>query len=196
LDPETSVLYVGSATEPRVLQLVQDPRRCSGADYCGDLRLLPETALHGLSLVKPPWGRITAIDLNTGDHAWAIPNGPTPDAVKNNPALAGVNLPRTGTAGVAGLLVTKTLLFAGAGGLHGSIPPRQGNPYLLAIDKKTGEVIWELKLPDDLRPSGIPMTYMIEGRQYLLVAASATKRAAGVERPGELLVFALPGGAN
>ena len=125
-----------------------------------------------------------------------IPNGPTPDAVKNNPVLAGVNLPRTGTASVSGLLVTKTLLFSGAGGLHGSIPPRQGNPYLLAIDKKTGEVIWELKLPDDLRPSGIPMTYMIQGRQYLLVAASATKKAAGVDRAGELLVFALSGPAS
>jgi glucose dehydrogenase len=87
-------------------------------------------------------------------------------------------------------------LFSGAAGLHGSIPPRQGNPYLLAIDKKTGEVIWELKLPDDLRPSGIPMTYMVRGKQYLLVAASATMRAAGVDRPGELLVFALPGAAN
>jgi quinoprotein glucose dehydrogenase len=85
-----------------------------------------------------------------------IANGPTPDAVRNNPALAGVNLPRTGTASISGLLVTKTLLFSGAGGLHGSIPPRQGNPYLLAIDKQTGEVIAELKLPDDLRPSGVP----------------------------------------
>jgi len=193
LDPEFGVLYVGSATEPRVLQLVRDARRCNGADFCGDLRLLPESSLHGLSLVKPPWGRITAIDLNTGEHVWMIPNGPTPDAVKNNPALAGVSLPRTGTASISGLLVTKTLLFSGAGGLHGSIPPRQGNPYLLAIDKKTGEVIWELKLPDDLRPSGVPMTYMVRGKQYLLVAASATARATGVDRPGELLIFALPG---
>jgi quinoprotein glucose dehydrogenase len=125
-----------------------------------------------------------------------IPNGPTPEAVKVNPVLAGVKLPRTGTASVSGLLVTKTLLFSGAGGLHGSIPPRQGNPYLLAIDKKTGEVISELKLPDDLRPSGIPMTYMIQGRQYILVAASATKKAAGVDRAGELLVFALSGPAS
>jgi quinoprotein glucose dehydrogenase len=196
LDPETGILYVGSATEPRLLQLVDDPKRCSGASYCGDLRYFPDKYLHGLSLVKPPWGRITAIDLNTGGHVWMIPNGPTPEAVRNNPALAGVNLPRTGTASVSGLLVTKTLLFSGAGGLHGSIPPRQGNPYLLAIDKKTGEAVWELKLPDDLRPSGIPMTYMVQGKQYLLVAASATTRAAGVERAGELLVFALPGSAN
>jgi quinoprotein glucose dehydrogenase len=196
LDPETGVLYVGSATEPRTLQLVRDSRRCNGADYCGDVKVLPDTYLHGLSLVKPPWGRVTAIDLNTGDRMWAIPNGPTPDAVTHNPALAGVSLQRTGTASASGLLATKTLLFSGAAGLHSSIPPRQGNPYLLAIDKKTGEVIWELKLPDDLRPSGVPMTYMIQGKQYLLVAASATMRAAGVDRAGELLVFALPGPAN
>jgi hypothetical protein len=121
-----------------------------------------------------------------------IPNGPTPDAVRRNPALAGVDLPRTGTASVSGLLVTKTLLFSGAGGLHSSIPKSQGNPYLLAIDKKTGEVVWELKLADDLRPAGVPMTYAIQGKQYLVVAASATMKAAGMERAGELLAYTLP----
>jgi quinoprotein glucose dehydrogenase len=138
LDPETGYLYVGSANEPRLLQIRQDPKRCIGADYCGEQRYFPETYLHGLPLVRPPWGRITAIDLNTGEHAWMIPNGPATEEVKNNPVLKGVALPRTGTASNSGLLVTKTLLFAGAGGLHGSIPPRQGHPLLLAIDKKTG----------------------------------------------------------
>jgi quinoprotein glucose dehydrogenase len=192
LDPETGYLYVGSANEPRLLQIRQDPKRCGGADFCGDQRFFPEAELHGLPLVKPPWGHITAIDLNTGEHAWRIPNGPTTDAVKNNPVLKGVDLPRAGTASASGLLVTKTLLFAGAGGLHTSIPPRQGNPLLLAIDKKTGEVVYELRLPDGLRPSGVPMTYMVRGRQFIALAASATTRAAGIDRAGELLAFALP----
>lgn len=199
VDPETGYLYVGSSNEPRIFQLIHDPQRCA-ADYCGDQRYFPESYLDGLPLVKPPWGRISAIDLNTGDHVWMIPNGPTPDYVKNHPALKGVDLPRTGSATAAGILVTKTLLIAGSSGLHSSIPPRQGSPILLVADKKTGDLITEIAMPDGLRPSGIPMTYQANGKQYIVVAGSATRRAAGVELPGELVAFSLsnvpvPGGS-
>jgi quinoprotein glucose dehydrogenase len=126
----------------------------------------------GLPLLKPPYGRITAIDLNTGDHAWMIPNGETPDDIKNNPALKGIDTSKFGGPNKAPLLVTKTLLFAGGGTLF------------RAIDKKTGAVIAEMKLPGN--DSGGPMTYMMNGRQYIVVAISSR------ESGPELIAFALP----
>jgi quinoprotein glucose dehydrogenase len=191
VDPETGTLFIGSATTPRVLEIQHDPKR-SDMEYTGDSRYVASTFPHGLSLVKPPWGRITAVDLNTGDNLWVVPNGDTPDAVKNNPAVAGVNIPRMGTADASGLLVTKTLLFSGASGLHPSLPPGQGAPYLLAIDKTTGALIHQLKLPDDLRPTGIPMTYLVAGKQYIVVAAGLAPPAARETRAGELIALTLP----
>ena len=138
-----------------------------------------------LPLIKPPWGRITAIDLNTGDHVWMIANADTPDSIKNHPALKGLNIPRTGTAEHAGLLLTKTLLFAGEGpGLMGTTASLgAGGPMFRAIDKKTGEIVWEFKLPGN--QSGVPMTYMINGKQYIAVAVGAQ----GV--PAQLVALAL-----
>jgi quinoprotein glucose dehydrogenase len=114
------------------------------------------------------------------------PNADTPESIKNHPALKGLTIPRTGTPERAGILITKTLLFAGegaasfaiAGTLHG------GGPMFRAFDKKTGEVISELKLPSN--QSGIPMTYMLNGKQYIVVAVSTTAQ------PSELVALALP----
>jgi quinoprotein glucose dehydrogenase len=125
--------------------------------------------------VKPPWGRITAIDMNTGEHRFMVPNGDTPDDVKDNPALAGVSLPPTGKPTRALLLVTKTLLFAGEG--YG------GDPILRAYDKATGEVVAELPLPG--AASGKPMTYQVNGKQYIVLAV-------GRDQPAELVALALP----
>src|SRR5207244_9954910 len=72
--------------------------------------------VQGLPLIKPPYGRITAIDLNKGDLVWQIAHGDTPDNIKNHPALKGLNIPRTGRPGRIGVLPTKTLLIAGEGG--------------------------------------------------------------------------------
>ena len=191
IDPETGFLYVGSATAPRVLTMTHNSER-SAMDYRGSSRWIPDTFPQGLSLVKPPWGRITAFDLNTGDQLWVIPNGDTPEEVKNHPALRGVQLPRTGSADASGLLVTKTLLFSGSSGLHASLPRGQGRPHLLAIDKKTGEVILEYLLPDGLRPTGVPMTYMVGGKQYIVVASGAAPPATTESVPGELLALTLP----
>jgi quinoprotein glucose dehydrogenase len=125
----------------------------------------------GLPLIKPPYGRITAIDLNSGDHVWMAPNGEAPDWIRNHPALKGVDLPRTGRYEHAGLMVTRTLLFAGEGSGLFAVPPGSGGPMFRAHDKKTGEIISEFKLPAN--QSGIPMTYLANGRQYIVVAVGA-----------------------
>ena len=125
----------------------------------------------GLPMVKPPWGRITAIDLNAGDIKWQVANGEAPDWVKNHPALKGVTLPRTGRYEHVGLMVTKTLLFAGEGSGLFAVPPGSGGPMFRAHDKMTGEIISEFTLPAN--QSGIPMTYMVNGRQLIVLAVGA-----------------------
>ena len=143
-----------------------------------------EMGPQGLPLTKGPYGRITAINLNSGEHVWMIPNGETPDCIKNHPALKGVNIPKTGKAERSGIMVTKTLVFAGEGaGLH-SVPAWGGGPMFRALDKKTGQILWEFKLPSN--QSGVPMTYMIKDRQYIAVAVG------GRNQPAELVALALP----
>jgi quinoprotein glucose dehydrogenase len=134
----------------------------------------------GLPLVKPPWGRITAIDLKTGDHLWMVPNGDTPDEVKNHPALRGRNIPNTGKSVRGGTLVTRTLLFAG------TAEPNQlsGEPLLRAYDKRTGARIATIDLP--AIATGVPMTYLHNGKQYIVVAVGARNH------PGELVALTLP----
>ena len=121
----------------------------------------PPTTVFGLPLLKPPYGRINAIDLKTGERLWMVPHGNTPDAIKNNPKLQGVQIPNTGvpTKGT-GLLVTSTLLFGGEGG---------NNPVLRAWNKMTGAVVAEIRLPGPT--TGFPVTYTKAGRQYIAVAA-------------------------
>ena len=182
-DPETGILYVPSATNVWAISVRNDPRR-STINYVGGGRgSSSDTRPQGLPLVKPPWGRITAIDLNSGDHLWMIANGPAPAYVQNHPALKGIDLSNVGSSDTSGLLVTKTLLFAGQGcGLHG-VPPGSGGPWFSAIDKKTGDVVSRMKLPAN--QCGLPMTYMVDGRQYIVVAVGA----AGI--PAELVALSL-----
>ena len=137
----------------------------------------------GIPIVKPPWGRITAIDLNTGDHVWMAPNGEPPDCIENHPALQGVELSNTGKPERSGIMVTKTLVFAGEGsGLR--YVSWAGGPIFRAYDKMTGEIVWEFELPGN--QTGNPMTYMIDGRQYIVVAVGARNQ------PAELVALALP----
>jgi quinoprotein glucose dehydrogenase len=135
-------------------------------------------------MVKPPWGRITAIDLNAGEIKWIVPNGDAPEWVKNHPALKGVNLPKTGRYEHAGILVTKTLVFAGEGSGLFAVPPGSGGPMFRAYDKLTGEVVSEFRLPAN--QSGVPMTYMAGGKQFIVLAVSA------VGAPSEFVALALP----
>jgi len=167
-DPETGMLYVSSVTFAAPVALARDSR--SDMDYSGQYALR-NVGPQGLPLAKPPWGRITAIDLNSGEHVWMIPNGSTPEFVKRHPALAGVDLSRTGNPEHAPILVTKTLLFTADGGGMYAMPPGSGGPMFRALDKRTGKVLFEMKLPANV--TGAPMTYMLNGVQYLAMAIGA-----------------------
>ncbi len=192
LDPDTGMLYVYSHTLLRVLSMAADPKRSDmnyistgGGDDSG-----PGLTVQGLPLVKPPWGRITAIDLNKGEIAWQIAHGETPDTVKNHPALKGLNIPRTGRPGGAGgssggigTLTTKTLVIAGEGGAF-TTPNGQRGAMLRAYDKATGKEVGAVYMPG--AQTGSPMTYMLNGRQYIVLGVS------GAIMPGELIAYALP----
>jgi quinoprotein glucose dehydrogenase len=139
--------------------------------------------VQGLPLVKPPYGRMTAIDLNKGELVWQVPHGDTPDVVKNHPALKGLNIPRTGrTNGRIGTLVTKSLVIAGEPGF--ATTPKGRGAMLRAYDKATGADAGAVYMPAP--QTGSPMTYMLNGRQYIVVAVS------GAGYSGELLAFRLP----
>ncbi len=173
IDPETGYLYVGTQTNPFVLALSEggdnsDMRYIQGF---GRAQVAP-----GIPIVKPPWGRITAIDLSTGEHAWMIANGDTPDFVAERLDLEPASIPRTGKISRAGVLVTRSLLFAGEG--------MAGDAVFRAHDKKTGEILAEIELPN--AQSGLPMTYMHEGRQYVVLSVG------GGGEPSELVALALP----
>ena len=184
-DPETGILYVQSATDPSVVGVAPAPE-ISEMDYIlspGRLRLTEGGGPRGLPLFKPPWGRITAIDLNAGELVWQVPNGDAPDYVKNHPALEGVDVGRTGRPDRGGMLATSTLLFAGEGGGMYAGYESGGNRFR-AHDKATGEIVAEIELPAN--QTGLPMTYMHEGRQFIVLAVGARGH------PGELVALALP----
>jgi len=141
------------------------------------------TTVQGLPLLKPPYGRITAIDLNKGEIVWQVAHGDTPDNIRNHPALQGLNIPRTGRPGQAGTLVTKTLLVAGEKGVVTMADGRRG-AYLRAYNKATGADAGKVYIPAP--QSGSPMTYMLNGKQYIVVAIS------GQGYNAELVAFALP----
>jgi quinoprotein glucose dehydrogenase len=138
----------------------------------------------GLPFLKPPYGRITAIDLTKGEFIWQIAHGETPDSVRNHPALKGVNVPRTGQAGAVGVLVTKTLVIAGDP-IATTASDRPRGAMLRAYDKATGKEVGAVYMPAP--QSGSPMTYMAGGKQYIVVAVS------GGNYSGEYIAFRLPG---
>jgi quinoprotein glucose dehydrogenase len=180
-DPETGILYVPSVTNPYVAALVHDPEH-SDMNYIAKNVFL-EKIDKTLPIVKPPYGRITAIDLNSGDRLWMIPNGQPPDDIKNNPALKGIDTGKFGNPERALLVVTKTLLFsADATGLT----PVNGSyaSTFRALDKKTGDTIFEMKLPS--HSTGVPMTYMAKGKQYIVIAVG------GRGEPAELVALSEP----
>jgi quinoprotein glucose dehydrogenase len=143
----------------------------------------PGLTVQGLPIVKPPYGSISAIDLNKGEIIWQIAHGETPDGVRNNPALKGLTIPRTGQAGIIGTLVTKTLIVAGEAQVTTAGHPR--GAMLRAYDKPAGRDAGAVWMP--AQQSGSPMTYMFNGKQYIVVAIG------GGNYPGELLAFRLPG---
>jgi len=146
------------------------------------------TNVQGLPLIKPPYDRITAYDMNTGEILWQKTHSSTPDEIRNNPALKGLNLPRLGQPGrtFIGVLTTKTLVIAGEGGVHTNSKGEQV-ALLRAYDKSTGEDIpAEVNMPG--KQTGSPMTYLYNGKQYIVIAVTTN----GVNGGGELIAFALP----
>ena len=185
VDVETGVLYVPSLTVPIVVALAPGEPGGTNPDYIQVGPIYPPGP-RGLPLVKPPWGRITAIDLDTGDHLWMTPLGAAPRAVREHPDLQGLGLDFStmGQNGRAGALITRTLLFMGeGGGVRGGVASRYGagGPIFRAYDKGTGAVVAEITLPAN--PTGSPMSYMTGGKQHIVVAAAT------LETPAELIAL-------
>jgi glucose dehydrogenase len=183
-DPDTGILYVSSERSCRAENIVpgsqmdkpNDPKTTGRTlsqwvvSNRGDLR-----GPQGLPIWKPPYGSITAIDMNTGEHLWRIPNGDTPAFIKNHPALKGVTLPNTGQQSHAVMMATPTLLITAPGGT---------DAVLYAVDKKTGKRLGTVTLP---APSQYGMMgYLHEGKQYVVV------QIMGPTYPGSLVALRLP----
>ena len=207
LDPETNILYIYSFRQPSIIGMITDPSRSDMNFINGQARDPnapppapaaapaaagegggPALTVQGLPLLKPPYGSITATDLNRGEIVWQVAHGETPDAVRNHPALKGLSIPRTGRAGGRiGTLVTKTLVIAGEPGFF-TMPSGQRGAMLRAYDKATGAEVGAVPMPAP--QTGSPMTYMLNGRQYLAVPIS------GAGYSGELVVFRAPQAAT
>ena len=173
LDPETGILYVPSVTGTFAADLVSGNTVQSNLRYVRGTREFV-TGPRGLPLFKPPYGRITAINLNTGDHVWVKPNG---DGPREHPAIKHLNLPPLGQPGRASPLVTKTLLFIGEGDpINVRTPPGGGGRKFRAYDKASGAVVWEMEFPAGT--TGAPMTYMYKGRQYIAFAIGSSEHQA------------------
>ena len=192
-DPETRLLYVPSITTPFVADIVPgDPDKTNLRYKRATRRWI--AGPRGLPLFKPPYGRVTAIDLNRGDHRWMVANG---DGPREHPAIKSLNLPPLGNPGRPSLVVTKTLLFIGEGSpvmaAYGSrlppdmprtIAPGYGGDGFKALDKATGKTLVRIALPAGT--TGAPMTYMFQGKQYIVVAVGDQ------QAPAEYVAMALP----
>jgi quinoprotein glucose dehydrogenase len=215
-DPETHIAYIYSQSGASPLGLVPSPQDLSDMDFIQGSALTgarrtggsgsaagggrtgegpPAAAapageggggltVQGLPLLKPPYARISAIDLNKGEILWQIAHGETPDNVRNNPTLKGLAIPRTGRSGLIGPLVTRTLVIAGEGGVF-TTPSGPRGAMLRAYSKTDGKEVGAVYMPAP--ESGSPMTYMLNGKQYIVIAIS------GGNYSGELLAFRLPG---
>ena len=191
-DPETGMLYIPSITSPFVADLLPGDPEVTNLSYTkGSRRWL--AGPQGLPLFKPPYGRITAINMNTGEHEWMVPNGWGP---VDNPAIAHLDLGKLGVPGRPSPLLTKSLLFIGEGMTNqrrgGRIPPdmpieiatNSGGPWFRAYDKTSGEVVWEIEM--EAGTTNPPVSYVYNGRQYLLVSIGDSRHAP------EMVAFALP----
>lgn len=207
-DPETNLLYVYSITQASPIGLVPSEGRSDMPYIVGVARPPSTTAapagpggaaagggggggggeggstlsVEGLPLIKPPYARITAIAMNKGEIVWQVAHGETPDNIKNHQKLKGLDIPRTGRIGRIGTLTTKTLIISGEAGFVTT--PQGRGAYLRAYDKATGADAGAVYMPAG--ETGSPMTYMWEGRQYIVLGIG------GGNYPAELLAFRLP----
>jgi len=190
MDPETGILYVQSRKACTGGVLAPAASRDDGSQEANPGSTIAEYtsgsggafgSIDGLPIFKPPYGRITAIDMNTGEHLWWIPNGDTPDVIADHPLLEGVEIPNTGYQGDATVLVTRSLLMWAEG--------RGGRPRWYAADKETGERVGFVEIPAP--SSTAPMTYLHEGVQYVVVSV-AGEGADGTQIPGSIVALRLP----
>jgi quinoprotein glucose dehydrogenase len=192
-DPETNIFYIFSnisynptghvPADPAVTDVgwmlgVASPPAAAGEKPAAGINRM---TVQGMPLMKPPYGQITAIDLNKGEIVWQLPHGETPDEVRGSPALKGMTIPRTGSKGKVGVLVTKNLIIAGDGTATTGPDGKLGG-WLRAYDKATGKEVGAVPLPT--RVTGSPMTYSVDGAQYIAVAVSGGM-------PGQLVSFRL-----
>jgi quinoprotein glucose dehydrogenase len=213
-DPETGIAYIFSSTEFNRRSLINDPKRSNmnyidagggggrgggaggrgagaGAGRAGGSEGAgtpvpsdaPPTNAFGLPLVKPPYGRVTAIDMNTGEHVWVQTIGGTPENIREHPRLKGITIPRTGRPGRTGIMLTKTLLWAGERGPLDTVNGEQVS-WFRSYDKANGAIVSEITIPANV--TNVPMTYMVNGKQYIVIAVAA------VGKPAELLALTLP----
>ena len=160
VDPETGMMFIPSFSAPRFVRLRKPEKGESDFGYIRD-RSFTLDGPQGLPLIKPPYARITAIDLNTGEHRWMVPHG---EGIRQRLINMGIDDPGpVGSFGRNGPLLTRSLLFVAQ--LDGS------RPLIRSYDKQTGDVLSELDLP--LPPMGTPMSYMIDGKQFVVVAVGA-----------------------
>jgi quinoprotein glucose dehydrogenase len=185
-DPETDLLYVPSQTRIGSMSLVEPSgRQVSDRDFLP--AFVDSAGPQGLPLVKPPWARLTAIDLRQGSLRFQVPLG---DGPRDHPALAGVETGALGTFPMSGLspgwpMVTRTLVFVVVAEATDMANPRgPATGYLYAFDKETGDRLAQIELPDV--PGGAPMTYVVGGRQFIVVPVGQRKQKQ------ELIAYALP----
>ena len=183
-DPETGMLYIPSVTGAFAADLTPGNPDRMNVRFTRGTRAFPDGP-RGLPLTKPPYGRITAIDMNTGEHVWMVPNGNGP---RNHPAIEHLNLPPLGQPGRAMTLLTKSLLFVSEGDpIMVRTPPGAGEDAgkaFRAYNKDSGAVIWETIFPAGT--NGSPITYMHDGKQYIVMPIGA------LTHPGEWVALALP----
>jgi glucose dehydrogenase len=184
MDPESGIMYVQSRKACGAGSLQPPDDDTGGPEGPPGMTVVDFasgggggfSAIDGLPIFKPPYGRITAIDMNTGEHLWWIPNGDTPDRIKNHPLLAGLEIPNTGNQSDATVLVTRSLLMFAEG--------RGGRPVWYAVDKRTGERVGTVEIPAPV--STAPMTFLHDGVQYIVLSI------AGNGIPGSLAALRLP----
>ncbi len=194
-DPETHTVYVYSKSVAQLTMIVNNTNKTfsdmewvmgrspPGEPIVRDGFKPGVIDVQGLPLMKPPYGRISAIDLSKGDIVWQVAHGETPDNIRNHPALKGLKIPRTGQAGKLAPLVTKTLVVCGDAELTTDPSGRRG-AMLRAYDKKTGQEVAAVYMPG--RQVGAPMTYVLNGQQHIVLSIG------GGEAKAELIAFRLP----
>ena len=191
-DPSTGYLYIPSITAPFVADIVTGNPDRTNLRYVKGKRMWIGGP-RGLPLFKPPYGRITAIDMSKGEIVWQVPNGHGP---RDHPAIEHLNLGRLGRPGRPSPLLTKTLLFIGEGSrarlgadripddMPLEIVTNYGEPWFRAYDKENGDVVWETELPGGT--TGAPMSYIHDGRQFVVVAVE------GLTETAQWIAFSLP----